>query len=58
MSGLPYALRVVGHKASERRLVDGRAALPAYCACDPRAAIGREGYLTHFAYPADFRRHF
>lgn len=56
MSPTPYGLRVVGHRAGERRLVEWRAAFAAYCACDPRATIDRESYLSHFTFGADFRR--
>jgi hypothetical protein len=57
MSTLPYGFRVVGGKTAERRLVDHRAALAAYAACDPRAEVEREAFLSHFAFPVEFRRH-
>jgi hypothetical protein len=59
MSDTPLGLRVVGHRAGRRRLVDWRAALAAYAASDPRADLDREAYLTHFTFPdAPFRSHF
>jgi hypothetical protein len=57
MSTPPYGFRVVGGKTAERRLVDHRAALAAYAACDPRAEVEREAFLSHFAFPVEFRRH-
>jgi hypothetical protein len=57
MMTTPYGLRVVGHRASERRVVEHARALAAYAALDPRADTDRESYLTHFVFPADLRRH-
>jgi hypothetical protein len=51
----PYGFRVVGHKASKRRVVVHADALAAYCDCDDRAEIEREGYLSHFIFGQDFR---
>jgi hypothetical protein len=54
----PVGHRVVGDKWARRRLVNWRAALAAYAACDPRAELDREAFLTHFHFPADpFRSH-
>ena len=53
----PYGFRVVGSKCGERRLVTHKTALAAYAECDPRAEVHREAYLSHFAYPGEFRRH-
>lgn len=58
MSPKPYGLRVVGHRAGNRRLVSWRAAFAACCACDSKAAIDRESYLSHFVFGSDFRQHF
>jgi hypothetical protein len=52
-----YGVRVVGHPAGRRRLVDWRVAFDAYAACDPTAQTEREAYLTHFVYGADFAEH-
>jgi len=49
--------RVLGGKAALRRPVDAAAALAAYAACDPKAEVEREAYLSAFTYGADFRRH-
>jgi hypothetical protein len=49
--------RVLGGKTARRRLVDAAAAFAAYCACDPRAEVGREAYLSAFIYGEEFRRH-
>jgi hypothetical protein len=52
----PYGFRIVGDCWGERRLVDAAAALAAYIACDPKADLDREAYLSAFAYGEDFRR--
>jgi hypothetical protein len=58
MTTAPYGLRVVGHKAGRRRLIDWRAAFAAHAACDPRTEPDRESFLTHFHYPPEpFRQH-
>src|SRR3990167_439294 len=41
---------------SSRRLVDAGAAFAAYAACDDRAEVTREAYLTAFTFGEDFRR--
>jgi hypothetical protein len=51
----PYGLRVVGHRAERRRLVEHAAAFAAYAECDPRAEPDREGYLSAFTFADDFR---
>jgi hypothetical protein len=55
MTPLPFGFRVVGHRAGRRRAVDWRLAFDAYAACDPRAALDREAYLSHFVFGDDFR---
>ena len=57
MSTTPYGFRVVGGKAGERRLIDHRAALAGYAACDPRAEPDREAFLSHLTFGAEFRQH-
>jgi hypothetical protein len=49
--------RVLGNATNRRRLVDAGAALAAYAACDPKAEVEREGYLSAFVFADDFRRH-
>jgi hypothetical protein len=52
-----YGFRVVGPVTEGRRLVDAAAALSAHAACDPRADLGREVYLSAFRFGAEFRAH-
>jgi hypothetical protein len=52
-----FGFRVLGNATTRRRLVDAGAALAAYAACDPKAEVEREGYLSAFSYPEEFRRH-
>jgi hypothetical protein len=49
--------RVLGGKTGRRRLVDAAAAFAAYCACDPRAEVDREAYLSAFNYGEELRQH-
>jgi hypothetical protein len=58
MSTMPYGFRVVGHRAGRRRIVDWQSAFLAHAACDERAELGREGYLSHFTFDDTFRDHF
>lgn len=53
---LPYAFRIVGPTWERRRLVDAGAAFRTYAACDERAEVQREAYLSAFCFGADFRR--
>ena len=57
MSTTPYGFRDVGGKTGERRLVDQQAALAGYAACDPRAEVDREAYLSHFTFGIEFQKH-
>jgi hypothetical protein len=52
-----FGFRVLGTKATRRRLVDAAAAFASYCACDPPAEVEQEAYLSAFTYGEDFRRH-
>ncbi len=54
MSNAPlrFGYRIVGSVTTRRRLVDAGAAL---AACDPRAEVDREAYLSAFWFGADFR---
>jgi hypothetical protein len=58
MTADPYGFWVVGHRTGRRRLVDWRAAFHAYAACDPRAELNREAYLSHFVFGRDFADRF
>src|SRR5262249_11452069 len=49
--------RVLGKTTNRRRPVDAGAALAAYAACDPRAEVERESYLSAFWFADDFRLH-
>jgi hypothetical protein len=49
--------RVLGKTTNRRRCVDAGAALIGYAACDPRAEVEREAYLSAFWFADDFRRH-
>ena len=53
----PYGFRVLGSPFDERRLVDWQRAFEAYAACDERAEVNRESYLSAFVFGADFRRY-
>lgn len=58
MNALPYGLRLVGHRAGTRRLINHAAAFRACAECDPRAELDRESYLTAFRFPPAFQEHF
>jgi hypothetical protein len=58
MNALPSGLRVVGHRAGVRRLVNHAAAFRAYAECDPRAELDRESYLSAFYFPSALREYF
>lgn len=57
MTSTPYGFRVVGSPLDERRLVDWQRAFAAYAACDDRADVNREAYLSAFTFGAEFRRY-
>src|SRR5262249_20321307 len=44
----------VGHRAEKRRPVDWLAAFSGYAACEPRAELAREAFLSHFTFGQDF----
>jgi hypothetical protein len=52
-----FGFRIVGRVSAKRWPVDAGAALAAYAACDPRAEVGRESYLSAFWFGADSRDH-
>jgi hypothetical protein len=49
-----FGFRVLGHRAGKRRPVDWQAAFAGYAACDPRAELDREAFLSHFTFGQDF----
>ena len=49
--------RIVGNCAGERRLIDWSAAFAAYAACDERATVHNEGYLSAFTFANEFDEH-
>ncbi len=51
-----YGFRIVGGCQNERRLVDWLAAFAGYAACDERAQVEREAYLSAFAFGDDFAK--
>ena len=57
MERCAYGFRVVGPLTESRRLVDAAAALSGYAACDDRAEVTEEGYLSAFQFGNEFRRH-
>lgn len=57
MTDTLYGFRIVGATSEPRRLVDAGAAFAGYAACDDRAEVQREGYLSAFWYGGDFRHH-
>jgi hypothetical protein len=57
MTSTPYGFRVLGSPFADRRLVDWQRAFAGYVACDERADVGQEAYLSAFTFGADFRRH-
>jgi hypothetical protein len=53
---MKYGYRVLGKKGV-RKLVDAASAFAAYAACDPRAEVEREAYLSAFTFGDEFRKH-
>lgn len=53
----PYGYRIVGTLETRRKLVDARRAFLAYAACDERAELSREAYLSAFQFGDDFGLH-
>jgi hypothetical protein len=51
----PYGFRIAGATWEERRLVDAAAAFAGYAACDERAEVKREAYLSAFQFGEDFK---
>ncbi|MBX3435308.1 MAG: DNA primase [Pirellulales bacterium] len=57
MQAYAYGFRIAGSCREARRLVDADAALSAYAACDERAEVTCESYLSAFQFGAEFRSH-
>jgi hypothetical protein len=57
MNTHPYGFRIVGDCSGERRLIDWWAAFNAGAACDERARIGSEAYLSGFTFAGGFAAH-
>ena len=53
----PHGFRIVGPCTGDRRRVDAARAFQAYCACDARAGIDREAYLSAFQFDDGFAEH-
>ena len=53
----PYGFRIVGPCSESWRLVDAAAALSAYAACDDKAEVTSEAYLSAFQFGDEFCRH-
>jgi hypothetical protein len=52
-----YGFRIVGALHGERRLVDWSTAFHAYAACDPKAKLESEAYLSAFTFGDAFKQH-
>ena len=52
-----FGFRIVGGATGERRLVDWQSAFAGYAQCDSQAEVEREGFLSAFTFPAEFREH-
>lgn len=57
MQAAPYGFRIVGSCREARRVVDAAVALSGYAACDKRAEIETESYLSAFQFGDEFRLH-
>ena len=53
----PHGFRIVGPCSGDRRRVDAARAFAAYNACDARAGVEREAYLSAFQFGDDFAEH-
>jgi hypothetical protein len=56
MNTHPYGFRIVGATTEARRLTTWAAAFSAHAACDPRARLDYECYLSAFLFGDDFRQ--
>jgi hypothetical protein len=53
----PHGYRIAGPCHGARRYVDAQKAWSAYCSCDTKAAVDREGYLSAFQFDQGFVEH-
>ena len=53
----PHGFRIIGPCTGDRRRVDAARAFQAYCACDARAGVDREAYLSAFQFDDGFAEH-
>jgi hypothetical protein len=51
----PYGFRIVGPTHGSRQLIEWAAAAAAYAACDDRAQVHQEGYLSDFTFDEAIR---
>ena len=56
MQAARYGFRIVGSCRETRRLVDSTAAISGYAACDEKAEVTYESYLSAFQFGHEFRR--
>ena len=56
-TALRYGFRIMGDCTGARRLVDHAAAFGGYAACDEKAEVNSEAYLSAFTFGQDFRDH-
>lgn len=56
-SRFDIGFRVVGHRTARRRPVQHSVAFAAHAACDPRAELEREAYLSFFVFDGAFAEH-
>lgn len=52
-----FGYRVVGPITNDRRLIDWPAAFGGYAACDTRAEVDRQSFLSAFCFGSDFQAH-
>jgi hypothetical protein len=52
-----HGFRIVGPCTGDRRRVEAARAFAAYCACDARAGVDREAYLSAFQFDDGFAEH-
>ncbi|MCB9852652.1 MAG: DNA primase [Phycisphaerales bacterium] len=56
-NAMPYGFRVVGNATEARRLTNWAAAFEAHAACDDRAELDRQSFLSIYRFGDDFREH-
>ncbi len=55
MIRFPYGFRMVGDCRKKRRLTSWAGAFLAHCACDTKAEVAKESYLSAFTFGEEFR---